>query len=47
MVAHVPNFQPAHRAWGQSDLIVAVASNREFNERVSHQADIIHFRATC
>ena len=43
--AHVPNLQPANRAWGVSDLADVVAINRELNERTSDQADIIRFHA--
>jgi len=42
---HVPNLPPANEPWGTSDLVDVVPINREIDERVSDQADIIRFHA--
>jgi len=42
---HVPNLPPANETWGVSDLVDVVPINREIDERVSDQADIIRFHA--
>ena len=45
MGTHVPNLQPANRAWGVSDLVDVVAINAELNARVSDQAETIRYHA--
>ncbi|MFN8525643.1 MAG: phage portal protein [Chloroflexota bacterium] len=42
---HVPNLQPANQSWGVSDLVDVIPINRELNERVSDQADVIRYHA--
>ncbi len=42
---HVPNMQPPNQFWGLSDLADVIPINRELNERVSDQADIIRYHA--
>jgi hypothetical protein len=42
---HVPNLQPPNRFWGVSDLQDVIPINRELNERVSDQADVIRYHA--
>ncbi|MGE3273371.1 MAG: phage portal protein, partial [Chloroflexota bacterium] len=42
---HVPNLPLANDSWGQSDLVDVIPINREINERVSDQADVIRFHA--
>jgi hypothetical protein len=42
---HVPNLPLANEAWGQSDLVDVIPINREIDERVSDQADVIRFHA--
>ncbi len=42
---HVPNMQPANQYWGQSDLIDLLPINRELDERLSDQADLIKYHA--
>ena len=45
MGAHVPNMQPANQYWGQSDLVDLLPINRELDERLSDQADLIKYHA--
>ncbi len=42
---HVPNLPLANETWGVSDLVDVIPINREIDERVSDQADIIRFHA--
>jgi Phage portal protein, SPP1 Gp6-like/Domain of unknown function (DUF4055) len=42
---HVPNLQPPNSRWGQSDLLDLIPLNRELNERMSDQADVIRYHA--
>jgi hypothetical protein len=42
---HVPNLPLANDPWGQSDLVDVIPINREIDERVSDQADVIRFHA--
>lgn len=42
---HVPNLPLANEPWGQSDLVDVIPINREIDERVSDQADVIRFHA--
>jgi hypothetical protein len=42
---HVPNLQPPNQFWGVSDLVDVIPINRELNERISDQADIIRYHA--
>lgn len=42
---HVPNLPLANESWGQSDLIDVMPINRELDERVSDQSDVIRFHA--
>ncbi|MCC6224712.1 MAG: phage portal protein [Thermoleophilia bacterium] len=42
---HVPNLQPANAFWGISDLVDVIPINRELDERISDQADIIRYHA--
>lgn len=42
---HVPNLPLANEPWGQSDLVDVIPINREINDRVSDQADVIRFHA--
>ena len=42
---HVPNLQPPNQFWGVSDLQDVIAINRELDERLSDQADVIRYHA--
>ena len=42
---HVPNLQPPNSRWGLSDLVDLIPLNRELNERMSDQADVIRYHA--
>ncbi|MFN0071922.1 MAG: phage portal protein, partial [Chloroflexota bacterium] len=42
---HVPNMQPPNQLWGRSDLDGLIEINRELNERMSDQADVIRYHA--
>jgi hypothetical protein len=42
---HVANLQPPNSSWGVSDLVDLVPLNRELDERMSDQADVIHYHA--
>ena len=42
---HVPNLPLPNQPWGQSDLVDVVPINRELDERVSDQSDVIRFHA--
>ncbi|HEY7061898.1 MAG TPA: phage portal protein [Chloroflexota bacterium] len=42
---HVPNLPGPNEFWGRSDLADVVALNRELNERMSDQADVIRYHA--
>jgi hypothetical protein len=42
---HVPNLQPPNSPWGVSDLVDLIPLNRELNERMSDQADVIRYHA--
>ncbi|HZT08586.1 MAG TPA: phage portal protein [Chloroflexota bacterium] len=42
---HVANLQPPNSAWGVSDLAQLIALNRELDERMSDQADLIRYHA--
>jgi hypothetical protein len=42
---HVPNLPEPNQAWGRSDLVDVIPLNRELNERISDQADIIRYHA--
>ena len=42
---HVPNLPLANEPWGQSDLVDVIPINREIDERISDQADVIRFHA--
>lgn len=42
---HVPNLPLANESWGVSDLVDMIPINREIDERVSDQADVIRFHA--
>jgi hypothetical protein len=42
---HVPNLPMANESWGVSDLVDVLPINREIDERVSDQADVIRFHA--
>jgi hypothetical protein len=42
---HVPNLPGPNECWGRSDLVDVIALNRELNERVSDQADVIRYHA--
>lgn len=42
---HVPNVQPPNQLWGRSDLDGLIEINRELNERMSDQADVIRYHA--
>lgn len=42
---HVPNMQPPNQSWGTSDLVDVIPINRELDERVSDQADVIRYHA--
>lgn len=42
---HVPNMQPPNQFWGRSDLDGLIEINRELNERMSDQADVIRYHA--
>ena len=45
MVAHVPNMQPANQYWVQSGPVDMLPINRELDERMSDQADLINYHA--
>ncbi len=42
---HVANLPPANEAWGRSDLVDVIPINRELDERVSDESDVIRFHA--
>ncbi|HXF82614.1 MAG TPA: phage portal protein [bacterium] len=42
---HVPNLQPPNSPWGRSDLVDVIPLNRELDERMSDQADLIRYHA--
>jgi hypothetical protein len=42
---HVPNLQPPNTSWGVSDLVDVIPLNRELDERMSDQADLIRYHA--
>lgn len=42
---HVANLQPPNSAWGVSDLLDLIPLNRELDERISDQADVIRYHA--
>jgi SPP1 Gp6-like portal protein/uncharacterized protein DUF4055 len=42
---HVPNLPMANEPWGVSDLVDLIPINREINERISDEADVIRFHA--
>jgi hypothetical protein len=42
---HVPNLQPPNTPWGVSDLVDVIPLNRELDERMSDQADVIRYHA--
>jgi len=42
---HVANLRPPNTFWGASDLRDVIPLNRELNERVSDQADVIRYHA--
>jgi len=42
---HIANLRPANSFWGVSDLRDVIPLNRELNERVSDQADLIRYHA--
>jgi len=42
---HIPNLQPPNSPWGVSDLVDLIPLNRELNERMSDQADVIRYHA--
>ena len=42
---HVPNLPSPNELWGRSDLADVVPLNRELNERLSDQADVIRYHA--
>jgi hypothetical protein len=42
---HVPNLQPPNTPWGVSDLLDVIPLNRELDERMSDQADVIRYHA--
>ncbi len=42
---HVPNLQPPNTPWGVSDLVDVIPLNRELDERMSDQADLIRYHA--
>jgi hypothetical protein len=42
---HVANLPPPNSFWGRSDLVDVISLNRELNERLSDQADVIRFHA--
>jgi len=42
---HVPNLQPPNSRWGISDLVDLIPLNRELDERMSDQADVIRYHA--
>ena len=41
----IPNLQPPNSRWGQSDLVDLIPLNRELDERMSDQADVIRYHA--
>ncbi|HLH26229.1 MAG TPA: phage portal protein [Chloroflexota bacterium] len=42
---HVPNLPGPNEFWGRSDLADVIPLNRELNERLSDQADVIRYHA--
>jgi hypothetical protein len=42
---HVANLQPPNSFWGESDLTHLIPLNRELDERMSDQADLIRYHA--
>ena len=42
---HVPNLPGPNEFWGRSDLADVIALNRELNDRMSDQADVIRYHA--
>jgi hypothetical protein len=42
---HVPNLPAPNEFWGRSDLVDVIPLNRELNERMSDQADVIRYHA--
>jgi hypothetical protein len=42
---HVANLQPPNSSWGESDLTHIIPLNRELDERMSDQADMIRYHA--
>jgi hypothetical protein len=42
---HVANLQPPNSSWGESDLTHLIPLNRELDERMSDQADMIRYHA--
>jgi hypothetical protein len=42
---HVPNLPGPNEFWGRSDLVDVIPLNRELNERMSDQADVIRYHA--
>ena len=42
---HVSNLQPPNSRWGLSDLVDLIPLNRELDERMSDQADVIRYHA--
>ena len=42
---HIGNLRPPNSFWGVSDLRDVVPLNRELDERVSDQADLIRYHA--
>ena len=42
---HIANLAPPGSPWGQSDLVDLVPLNRELDERMSDQADLIRYHA--
>jgi hypothetical protein len=41
----VPNLQPPNQPWGVSDLVDLIPLNRELDERMGDQADVIRYHA--
>ncbi len=42
---HIPNLQPPNSRWGVSDLVDLIPLNRELDERMGDQADLIRYHA--
>ncbi len=42
---HVPNLPGPNEFWGRSDLVDVIPLNRELDERMSDQADVIRYHA--